>query len=99
MDRNQLTLALTLAIMMAMGLGWVLREIYGRLSQSKDYQPTEVNDMQEQLYAFERTQSEVEKDMEDCRTYALQMKSERDAISDELGRARHKIMELQNQTP
>ena len=36
MDRNQLTLALTIAIMVAMGLGWFLREIYGRLSQNKD---------------------------------------------------------------
>ena len=39
----------------------------------------------EQLYAFESAQIQAEQDMEECRTYALQMLSERDAISDELG--------------
>ncbi len=83
--------------MVAMGLGWFLREIYGRLSQNKDYKPTEVDAMQEQLYAFESAQIQAEQDMEECRTYALQMLSERDAISDELGRVRQQMADLKNQ--
>lgn len=94
MDGEQLTLFMTAAFMLVLILGWVLRGVYARLTKDKEYNPAEVAAMQQQLLSFEQSAAAGEEALGEAKRSIIQLESERDALSDELGRARQQIMEL-----
>lgn len=97
MDRTELTLAITTALIMAAVLGWVLRWVYGRLNRSSSPDVENIDDLASRLHQAEENRDGAIRELENVRgslTRQLMSKeAELEATMSGLGDARRTALE------